>query len=165
VPVAITIQEVLDYVGSTTATSPRLIYGVSVPDATISARGINPAVNDYGKLLSESTITANQALANEAAKMRAVVYLLRHVRTMLMTAGPILSYSIGNMSVTRANLIQLIEGSVMDAERDESRRLALLISPGSQQAQRDLTIENPIATTTDGVDAIHLDAPPPYTGW
>lgn len=162
-PVAVTVQNLLDYLGGTGAASPRDFYGVSVPDATITARAIDPAKQHYDTLFDAAFITKNQAKADRLAVMRASQHLLAHLRQAVLAGGRPDAYTIGSMSVTRPSLLVLIKDSIAQAELEEHRLYALLASAGVAKGPADLKVENPIEDP-EGVSNVNLDQPP-YGGF
>lgn len=156
--VDISIQDLLDYLGGTGGGSPRTFYGLSVTDATIEARAIEPAELWINQLLDDATLTDKAALAKKAALARAAQHLLGHLRTLLLAGGKVNSYTIGNMSVTRQDVLAVIRDSIAEERETEGRLLPLLLSTGQRGDQTDLKIEDPIADT-EGTARIDLDSP------
>lgn len=157
--VSLSIQDLLDYMGGTGAASPRTFYGLTVTDATLTSRALDPATLWFNRMVQQSTQDAQPDLSKKVALSRASQHLLQFLRILLMAGGKVNSYSIGNMSVTKQDLLSLLRESIEQEEATEGKLLALLLAAGSRKDQGDLLIEDPILGE-DGIDRIHLDAPP-----
>lgn len=157
-PVDLTVADIMTYLGGTGGATPRTFYGLTVEDATIESRALEPAELWINQMLSDSTLADKASLAKKVALARAAQHLLGHLRTLLLAGGKVNSYSIGNMSVTKQDLLALIRDGVSEEKETEGRLLPLLLAAGERQDQTDLKVENPIADS-EGTSRVDLDSP------
>lgn len=158
-PVALTVDDVVDYLGGSGTASPRTFYGLDVADVTITSRAITPSTAWVNELISEDTITAKSDLATTIALARAAQHLLGHLRTQLIAGGKPNRYSIGDMQVDKQDLLVLLRDAIREEQETEGRLLPLLISAGDRVDQTDQVVEHPIEGS-DGISRVRLDAPP-----
>lgn len=164
-PVSVVLQDVLDLLAGThTGTDPTgtsTFFGVAIPDATVHARAIDVATLTTNLDLGESVITAHQPEANKLAQLRAAREVLNHIRTTILSGGLVQSYSLGKLSVTRANVLQALTDSYNALVLTENDLYAKLVPGGTVSTQRDLIIQPAGWQPTSGVATIG-DAAPGY---
>lgn len=160
---AITPANVATFLDGTNAGGSSTIYGIAVSDAAMTSRVITPTVQHLQKLISDATITANQALADSLALHRAGRLALQHLRQTVLSGNRVDSYSIAAMSVTKPAFLVAVRDAIRDLEAEEQRIIATLLSSGEVNQQGDLVIVNPILNSS-GQSQIDTDQPP-YGGF